>query len=181
MRTVLLGLVLLGGMALALTACEAPPKPVIAAPEPAPPVVPPPRPPAASLAPVASTWSFQTGDICSATASNPVLSLEISASDSQLLLVLHAARRFRLPAHATVPIAFAGPSGSWTVSGLTTPGRISAASPMTEYAAGRVLVLLDGGVIQTRKLPDGVPQLRVPSAGEPGRVWFECVRHHLFP
>jgi hypothetical protein len=181
MRTVLVGLALLGGAAPALTACQAPPKPVVAAPEPAPPALAPPRPPAASFAPVASTWSFQTGDTCSATASNPVLSLEVSASDSQLQLVLHAARRFRLPAHATVPIAFAGPSGNWTVSGLVTPGRISAASPMTEYAAGRVLVLLDGGIIQVRKLPNEVPQLRVPSAGSPGRVWFECVRRRLFP
>jgi hypothetical protein len=130
---------------------------------------------------VGSVWNFQAGDTCSATASNPALSLEVSASNSQLLLVLRASRRSQVSARATVPIAFTGPSGNWTVSGVAAPGRISAASPMTEYAAGRILVLLDGGVIQARKLHNALPPLRIPSAGAPGRLWFECVRRQLFP
>ncbi len=180
MRAALVGLALLGSAALALTACQAPPKPVTAAP--VAPIAPPPHPQAAApLAPIASTWNFQAGETCSAVASNPLLSLDVTASDSQLLLVLHVAPRFRLPAHLTVPVAFAGPSGSWTVSGIATPGRISVTSPMNEYAAGQVLVLLDGGVLQVRKPANGLPELRVPSAGPSGRTWFECVRHRLSP
>ena len=180
MRPVLAGLALWGSMAFLLSACQPPPKPVIAGPEPAPSSVARHRPPVV-VAPIDSAWTFQTGEICTATASNPLLSLDVSASNTQLQLVLHAARRFRLPAHADVAVGFTGPAGHWTIPGVATPGRITITDPMTEYAAGRVLVLLGGGVIQVRKVRSGLPPLRVPSAGAPGRAWFECVRQRLFP
>jgi len=182
MRPALVGLALLGITATSLTGCQTPP-PTVALPRPGP-DLPPPVPPAkpAVRTAVVSTWSFQVGDVCSAFARSPFLSLNVSVSSSRLQVVATAAHRVALSDHAAVSIAFAGQSGNWTVPGrLTARRHIDVSSPMTEDAASRVLVLLDGGVIRVGKPRDGLPSLRVPNAGLPGRDWFKCVRQRLLP
>jgi hypothetical protein len=52
---------------------------------------------------------------------------------------------------------------------------------MTEDQAGRILVLLEGGVVRVGRPKEGLPPLQVPNSGVPGRDWFECVRRQLFP
>lgn len=169
---------------VSLAACTTPPA-VVAAPEPLPLPLPlPPTPPARPVAPapVTATWSFRSGGACSATAANPVLSLEVGASNEALSLELHMSRRVALPANASVPITFSGAAGTWTTAGrLNAPRRVSASGPMTEDAASRVLVLLAGGTIRTGGRQRDVPVLRIPDAGVAGRNWFECVRQRLLP
>jgi hypothetical protein len=51
---------------------------------------------------------------------------------------------------------------------------------MSEDAVSRVLVLLSGGTIRINNGRSGLPILRVPDAGQPGRSWFECAKQRLF-
>jgi hypothetical protein len=51
---------------------------------------------------------------------------------------------------------------------------------MSEDAVSRVLVLLSGGTIRINNGRAGLPTLRVPDAGQPGRSWFECAKQRLF-
>jgi hypothetical protein len=163
-------LVLAAAAALLLASCEHPAVPVQPAPAPLPaPTV---------HRPVASTWVFHTGDVCTATAGSPELSLEVTASSGKLVLTAHGTA---MPARAAVPIAFAGTSGSWTVTGHVASGhRVIASRAMTDDGAGQILVLLAGGVVTVGNRNDGLPRLRVPNSGVPGRDWFECVRRRLF-
>jgi hypothetical protein len=182
MRSALVGLAFLGLAATSLTGCQTPPA-IVALPNP-PPVSLLPAPPArpAVRTSVVSTWSFQAGDVCSASARSSSLSLKVSVSSSQLQVVATAAHRVALSVHAAVSVAFTGQSGNWIIPGrLTTRRNIDASSPMTEDAASWVLVLLDGGIIRIGNPRDGLPSLRVPNAGLPGRDWFRCVRQRLLP
>jgi hypothetical protein len=178
MRWTTAGLALIG--VLGLAACTSPP-PVVSAPQPPPPTPPQPPPPApAAPAPVASSWSFDRS-ACSAKASGPGLSLDVTTSSAELSFVIHATRRVSQRANTDLPIAFTGRSGSWTVTGrLAAPRQITAASPMSEDAVSRVLVLLSGGTIRINNGRAGLPTLRVPDAGQPGRSWFECAKQRLF-
>lgn len=180
MRWTAAGLALFGVLGMGLAACT--PAPVVVAVPPPPPPAPlqPPPPPPLPPAPVASSWSFD-GSACSAKASGPGLSLDVTASSTELSLVIHAARRVSQRANTDVPIAFTGRAGNWTVAGrLAAPRQITAASPMSEDAVSRVLVLLSGGTIRINNGRAGLPTLRVPDAGQPGRSWFECAKQRLF-
>jgi hypothetical protein len=181
MRWTAAGLALFGVLGIGLTACTPPPA-IVAVPQPpppAPPQTPPPLP--AAPAPVTSNWSFDRS-ACTAKASGPGLSFEVTASSTELSLVVHTARRVSLRPTADVPIAFTGRSGNWTLAGrLAAPRRIATVSPTSEDAVSRVLVLLSGGTIRIGTGRAGLPILRVPDAGQPGRSWFECVKQRLFP
>jgi hypothetical protein len=181
MRWTAAGLALFGVLGMGLAACTPAPV-VVAVPQPPPPAPPqPPPPPPVAPAPVASNWSFDR-TACSAKASGPGLSLDVTASSAELRLVLHMARRVSLRANTDVPIAFTGRSGNWTLAGrLAVPRQLTAASPMSEDAVSRVLVLLSGGTIRISNGRSGLPPLRVPDAAQAGRSWFECVKQRLFP
>ena len=91
-----------------------------------------------------------------------------------------------LPAHVPVgratAIAFSGAGGAWNVTGHGAASRrVVASQPMTEDQAGQILVLLGGGRINVGTRSLGVPELRIPNGGAPGRDWFACVRRQLFP
>ena len=87
-----------------------------------------------------------------------------------------------MPPSRSVPIAFAGTSGAWTVTGHKARShRVIASQPMSEDQAGQILILLGGGVVRVGNRSGGVPELRIPNGGAPGRDWFECVRRQLFP
>jgi hypothetical protein len=91
-------------------------------------------------------------------------------------------RGMPIPVGRSVRIEFAGTAGNWTVSGHKSAShQVTAAQPMTEDQAGRILVLLEGGVIRVGRPNEGLPPLQVPNSGLPGRDWFECVRRQLFP
>ncbi len=168
-------LVLAGAVALLLTSCERPAAPVIA-PTPTPP------PPPVVHRPVASAWSFHAGDVCTATAGGGGLALDVAASRDTLELVVRMLRGAAMPASRSVAITFAGASGAWTMTGHNAAShRVIASQPMTEDQAGRVLILLGGGIVKVGNRSDSVPELRIPNSGTPGRDWFECVRRQLFP
>jgi hypothetical protein len=108
--------------------------------------------------------------------------LEVTASHDRLLMAADAARQMVLPQEEVLPISFAGNAGSWNLAARRVgPHRIMASNPMEEDAASRILVLLGGGIIRIGPPNLGLPPIRVPNAGAPGREWFECVRHQLFP
>jgi hypothetical protein len=175
MRSALTRLTLSIVAALSLTSCDHPAEPVATAPPPPPPLP-------AIHRPVASTWAFHAGEDCSATASGPGLSLEVTASSGKLVIVAHVGRGTAMPAHPGVPIAFAGASGSWTVHGHIAPShQVIASQAMTDDRAGQILVLLEGGIITVGSRIDGLPRLRIPNGGPAGNDWFECVRRQLFP
>jgi hypothetical protein len=176
MRLVPSRLVLIGTIALSLASCERPPPPVVAPPLP-------PAPPAPVFhRPVTSTWSFQAGDACTAAAGGGTLSLDIAVSRDTLEITAHLPKDLFVPVGRTAAIAFSGPSGSWTMTGLGAASRkVIASQPMTEDQAGRILILLGGGTIKIGSRSLGLPELRIPNGGTPGRDWFECVRRQLFP
>ena len=175
MRSELSKLLLSALAALSLASCERPAAPVATAPPPPPPVP-------GVHRPIASTWAFHTGEVCSATASGQGLALEVRASNSKLVVIVHVARGSAMPAHSAVPIAFAGASGNWTVPGhVARPHQVIASQAMTDDKAGQILILLAGGIITVGGRNDGLPRLRVPNGGAPGNDWFECVRRQLFP
>jgi hypothetical protein len=176
MRFGLLKQMLLGAMVLSLLACERPVAPVPAVPPP-PPAPPPPVPRSAP-----AVWSFDSGDVCKASASSNVLSLDVTASNSTLTLKVRMGRGAVMPAGRSVAIEFAGTAGNWTVTGRKTARhRVIASQPMTEDQAGQILLLLQGGVVQVGTADEDLPPLQVPNSGVPGRDWFECVRRQLFP
>jgi hypothetical protein len=162
--------------ALSLASCEQLIPPVVA-------IVPPTAPPTlVSPRPVASTWSFHEGDVCTATASSMALALDVAASRNTLELVARVVRDRAIPASRSVAIAFTGPSGSWTVTGhRANSRRVIASQPLTEEQAGQILVLLEGGIVRVGNRNSGLPELRIPNGGTHGRDWFECVRRQLFP
>src|ERR1700681_3574879 len=111
MRLVPPRLVLTGAVALLLASCEPPAPPVVAP-------APPPAPPAPVIhRPVASTWSFHAGDVCTATAGGGTLALDVAASRDTLEIVVRSSGGMTMPPSRSVPIAFAGTSGAWTVTG----------------------------------------------------------------
>jgi hypothetical protein len=173
-RSALLRLTLSVAVVLSLIACEHPAPPAVVVAEPPPPPV--------VRRVVTATWDFHAGDVCTATAGNPDLALEITASASQLVLLARGGRDIAMPARHAVPIAFSGTSGSWTVMGHRAgPNRVIASRPMTDDDAGRILVLLEGGTVTGGARNDRLPRLRIPNGGASGRDWFECVRRRLFP
>jgi hypothetical protein len=175
MTLALLKLVFPGAMALSLTACEHPAAPVAVPP-------PPPAPPTQIQLPVPATWSFRAGNVCTASAHSGALALDVTASSSALTLVARLGVSTAMPATRFVPIEFTGTAGTWTVTGSKAASRrVVASQPMTEDQAGRILVLLEGGVVRVGNSTEGLPPLRVPNGGVPGRDWFECVRRQLFP
>jgi len=182
-----LGLMIVIG-ALALAGCHKAAPPAVTpppAPKPAPPPAPPPPPPPAApapRAPVAGAWRFQPGAACTATVASPAISLDVSAAAGQLRLVAHVPGKKPLPAKAALTIAFTGAGGGWNIPGRVSGKRdVAASQPVSEDAAGRVLVLLDGGVVRVGKPGLGLPRLGVPNAGADGSAWFECVRGQLQP
>lgn len=179
MRWTAAGFALFGVLGMGLAACTPAPV-VVAVPQPPPPApLQPPSPVPVAPAPVASRWSFDRS-ACSAKASGPGLSLDVTASSDQLSLVIHSVRRVSQRANTDVPVAFTGRSGNWTLAGRVANVRqIAAVSPMSEDAVSRVLVLLSGGTIRISNGRAGLPILRVPDAGQPGRTWFECVKQRL--
>lgn len=180
MRCTTAGLALIGVLGLCLTACNTPP-PVLGMPQPPPPALPQAPPPTpVAPAPVTSSWRFN-GSACSARASGPGLSLDVIASGSEVRLLISPTRRISRRVNTDVPVAFIGRSGNWTLAGhISNVRQIAAVSPMSEDAVSRVLVLLSGGTIRTDNGRAGLPILRVPDAGQPGRAWFECVKQRLF-
>jgi hypothetical protein len=181
MRWTAVRLALVGGLGTGLAACArtpamvAVPAPFAPAALPAPPVRPVPP------SPVASSWSFDSA-ACRARASSPGLSLEMTASGTELKVTVQKVGRPSLRANTDVPIAFTGRSGNWILAGHVTDGRrLVSASPMDEDAVSRALVLLSGGIVRLGGSRSGLSSLRIPDAGQPGRSWFDCVKQRLFP
>src|ERR1700735_2598619 len=96
---------------LSLAACEKPPAPVAVVPPP------PPAPPSQVRPPVTATWNFHSGDVCTASAANSALALDVAASSSTLTLNARVGHSTPTPAGRSVTIEFAGASGNWTLPG----------------------------------------------------------------
>jgi hypothetical protein len=178
MRFGLLKLVLPGALALLLSLanCAKPPEPVAVVPPP------PPRPPAPVHRPVTAAWNFHIGDVCTASAAGGALALEVAASSSVLTLTARMSHGTPTPSGRSVTIEFTGTAGTWIVTGRKAAShQVIASQPMTEDQAGRILVLLEGGVVRVGRSNEGLPTLQVPNSGTPGVDWFECVRRQLFP
>lgn len=176
MRLVPPRLVLTGAVALLLASCERLAPPVVAP-------APPPAPPAPVIhRSVISTWSFQAGDVCTATADGGALSVDIVVSRDTLELTAHLPKGSVVPVGGRAAIAFSGSSGTWSVTGRgATSHRVVASQPMTEDQAGQILFLLGGGRIKVGSRALNLPELRIPNGGTAGRDWFECVRGKVFP
>jgi hypothetical protein len=176
MRFALLKLIVPGALVLSLLACEKPPAPAAVVIPPAPP------PPPPVHRPVAAAWNFHSSEVCTASASSGPLALDVTASSSKFTLNARMGRGMPSPAGRSVTIDFTGTAGNWTVAGRKSASRrVTASQPMTEDQAGRILVLLEGGIVRVGRPNDGLPPLQVPNGGVPGRDWFECVRRQLFP
>ena len=176
MRLVPPRLVLTGAVALLVASCERSAPPVVTP-------APPPMPPAPIIhRPVISTWSFQTGDVCTATAGGGALSVDIVVSRDTLELTAHLPKGSVVPVGGRAAIAFSGASGRWSLTGRgATSRRVVASQPMTEDQAGQILFLLGGGRIKVGSRALDLPELRIPNGGTAGRDWFECVRGKVFP
>jgi len=129
---------------------------------------------------VNATWSLSSDDACTAIAASSAGALRVSVEREKLTLSVFGAPGTTLPGGFTVPVAYAGPSGSWTLAARTAgPRRIVASEPMMEVQASRILFLLEGGAIRLGRAPADFPTLRIPNAGLAGQAWFDCVRKVL--
>jgi hypothetical protein len=165
-----------------LADCATTAKPHVVPPPPPPPRAPepsPPPPPPAAHGPIQAHWIFSGGGACTATVATALVALDVVASPTDIAVSVRLNGHHGLPRKGTL-IDFAGESGNWSVTAHG-PSRhkATASEPMSEDAAGRVLVLLSGGVVHFGEPRDGLPALRVPNGGAPARLWFECVRHDL--
>jgi hypothetical protein len=124
-------------------------------------------------------WIFAAGGACTATVATALLSLDIIVSPREIDVSVRLSSHRGLPRNGT-RIDFVGASGSWSVTAHG-PSRhkATATEPMSPDAAGRVFVLLSGGILHFGEPEDGLLALRVPDGGAPARLWFECVRHDL--
>ena len=105
--------------------------------------------------------------------------MNIAATASDLALELRTSGRTVLKPGG-VPISFTGAGGNWSVAGhMTGKHSASVRQPMTADAAGRVLVLLEGGMLRFGGAAANVPRLRVPASAAAGRAWFDCVQQAL--
>ena len=167
-------------VALAVAACHhaTAPAPVTHAPPPPPPP-PPPKPAPVIRAPVAAKWNF-TSATCDATAASGALSLDISVAQHELLLTARPGKARRLKPGLAASIEFAGASSTWSFPAhVNARRRVTSVTPLTEDSAGRVLVLLEGGMVRIGPPSLLLPRLHVPNGGAAGRAWFACVRHQL--
>jgi len=168
-------------LVLALADCAVTSTPHVAPAPPLPPPAPQPPPPPMPVMhrAIQAHWIFSDGAACTATAATALLSLDIVASPSDIAISVRLSGHRGLPRNGTL-IDFAGASGHWSVTAHG-PSRhkATATEPMSEDAAGRVFVLLSGGIVHFGEPGDGLLTLRVPDGGAPARLWFECVRHDL--
>ena len=167
------------GAAAFVAACASNPP----APEPVQPAVAkeePPLPRPVTQRRLAASWSFRDGgEGCFAVASARGAVFRVATNRAGTALSVHVP-----PGAGTVrgrggSLQFQGAAGSWTVPARIRGRTLQSYAPLTEEAAGRVLVLLAGGVLRPLRSTEGWPVLSVPAAGDPGRAWFECVRRGL--
>lgn len=166
-------------VALLVMGCAATPPPVVVAP-PVAAAQPPPAPPAAPRW-LALRWTFRADDAaCRAVATGRGAAVSVTVTRDMVGL----AARLTAPAGQARPaggtVQFQGAAGAWSVP-LTQGGRRTAAltGGLNEDAVGRVLVMLSGGRLQVGRAGAGWPVLLLQASGNPGKLWFECVRRQL--
>lgn len=129
---------------------------------------------------LSANWSFRDGgEGCFATAYARGAVFRVATSRAG------AAMSLQLPPGAPsgrgngAALRFQGPAGSWTVRARARGHALQSYAPLTEDVAGRVLVLMSGGVLRPVLAGAAWPVIAFPDGGDAGRAWFECVRRGL--
>ena len=165
-------------LAVCLVACAAPsPKQSVTPPLPPAPGSPPIQAPRVTSA----SWSFHSGEQCIATASSSAVAVAVAATDRTVTWTVRGRLAGAVSSQRNLPLAFSGTNASWTVPARRVArGQLIASIPLSEYAVGRVLLMLRGG---TLRLGTGgsAPTIRLPGSGPDGTQWFKCVRKRLAP
>ena len=163
-------------IAAGLTACKAPTQRQTAAEQVAPKPTEVPAPPVTR-----AVWSFSSAQNCVATASSSIIAIGIETTDSAVTWTVRGPLAAMAPGQRHVRLAFAGNHAAWTIIARRAPrGQLIASMPLSEYAAGRILVMLGGGALQVGTGSD-VRTIVLPGSGQDGARWFGCVRDHLLP
>ena len=162
---------------LALAACaHPPPTPVVtSAPEPAPPPRAPPKQPTHQV--LRAHWLFDARpDGCTARAAAGRVTLQVlvrPATPVRLVLTLASPSAPKRGAK----LHFTGPTGYWQIAAKPAGKRqMEGDLGGDDTALGRVLVLLNGGVLQVGDPQQAMPSLAIPAGGAPGQAWFDCAR-----
>jgi hypothetical protein len=163
---------------LALAACARPPPTpaVTSAPEP-------PPPPSRPLAKqpthqvLRAHWSFDARpDGCTARAAAGGVTLQVlvrPATPVRLVLTLASPSAPKRGAK----LHFSGPTGHWQVAGNPAGKRqMEGDLGADDTALGRVLVLLNGGVLEVGDPKQAMTSLAIPAGGASGQAWFDCAR-----
>lgn len=175
------GLLIVGTAAAAVTGCHAPPPPHVAVVQPPPPPAPPPKPaPPRSYA--ASNWSFRVAEqSCVAQAQHKAMVFSVIVGpEREIDLTLETSAAYavsRRQATGAV-LRFDGEPG-WTVRARMR-GRIMAAQfPLDEKGLSHVLAVLGGGRLRSTVDGRAMPSLDLPDAGVAGRDWLACPRARM--
>ena len=166
---------------LFVNACTPRPAEEAAPPLPIPPT-PPPPPPRRPISPTLhTTWTFRTaGDDCTAEASAPGVSLQITVQRDAPMRLSLTLQSVSLRSQAAVPLRFNGAAGSWRVVGRATgPHAIAASLGSDEAALSHILVLLSGGLLDVGEAATTVATLDVSPSDRNGQVWFDCARSKI--
>ena len=156
---------------LGLSACQAAPPPPVrtrAAARPAPVVAP--------TTPVDGAWTFSVfADRCTARATHRDMSVILAAGPGERASLSVSAGN-RIPAGATLRIAFRGDGGNWQLPARSDRRRLATAGWALDAAGQeRIQDLLGGGTVTASGTGVGAPPLALPDAGVSGRDWFGCV------
>jgi hypothetical protein len=122
-------------------------------------------------------WSFDArADGCTARAAAGRVTLQFlirPASPVSLILILAGPVA---PKHGA-KLRFTGPTGHWQVAAKPAgKHQMQGDLGADDTALGRVLVLLNGGVLDIGDPKQAMPSLAIPAGGAPGQAWFDCAR-----
>jgi hypothetical protein len=81
---------------------------------------------------------------------------------------------------AAVPLRFAGPTGRWQVPAQQTSShQLAVTLGADDTGLSRVLVLLNGGVLEIGRPEQNISSLAILPSDAQGQRWFDCARDKL--
>ena len=122
-------------------------------------------------------WSFDARPGgCTALAAAGRVTLQVSIQPASPVRLTVTLGGLSAPKHGA-KLRFIGPTGYWQIIGKP-EGKHQLAGELgaDDTALGRVLVLLNGGVLEVGEPKQALATLNIPAGGAPGQAWFDCVR-----
>jgi hypothetical protein len=128
--------------------------------------------------PVHTVWTFRSGDEdCVAVAAAENVSLVVTVNRNASINLAVSVPGQLTQGSRSVPLRFTGPSGTWQVAASRTAAhQISVGLSANDIALSRILVLLNGGVLDVGTPPQPIVSLAISPSEAQGQTWFDCAR-----